>query len=285
MLVEPVGQPDIPGNRRLGQTADFLHQSGRQGFPPTAHQTAFRALPQDAAAVGFGTHESPALVIADQVGSARPPPSGQLAGAAQVPRQPVVNLFGGATGQFWIVQQASSGRFPNPHLHQPAVDDEVAGDVPQEGVAAAPAGGVIQSGVQQLVGENEQAFCFVQACGRVDPEGPVVHVDGGYPDVVQLAEPAILAQGEVHRHRAQQGMVAGQPAASLFGGGGRPGGTGGRDDPFPGALDGLAHPAGDAIGQQRLPVGRLAVARRRRVGGVVVWFWLEPGEAVATRST
>lgn len=142
-------------------------------------------MPQGAAAVGLGIHEAPVLVGADQVGSARPAQGGQFAGAAQIARQLIVNLIGGTAGQLRIVQHSQGRWLPDPHLHQPAVDDEVAGGVPQKGIATAPAGSVVKPGVQQLVRQDEQTFSVVQPSGRVDPDRPVAHVDGGHPNVVQ----------------------------------------------------------------------------------------------------
>jgi len=61
---------------------------------------------------------------------------------------------------------------------------------------------VIQTGVQQLVGEHKQTFRLVQTRRRVDPDRPATHIDGRHPNSVQLAHARVFLQIEADRQRA-----------------------------------------------------------------------------------
>jgi len=71
-----------------------------------------------------------ALLLAEHIGQTRPAQGRQLAGAAQIARQLIVNLLGRISGQLGVVQQAQHRRRADPHFDQPTVDHEIAGDIP-----------------------------------------------------------------------------------------------------------------------------------------------------------
>ncbi len=72
----------------------------------------------------------PGQRLAEHVAEPASAQRGELAHPAQIGGDPVVDGLGGQAGELRIVEQAV-GHLADGHLHQPAVDDVVAGDVPQ----------------------------------------------------------------------------------------------------------------------------------------------------------
>lgn len=192
---------------------------------------------------------------AEDVAEALAAQGGQASHPAQVHGDAVVDLLGGQTGQLGVVQQPF-GHDADLHLAQPAVDDVVAGDVEEVGVAGAAAVAVAQGGVQHLVGQDEPPLLVVEGAQRIDVDLARLRVHGGDLDAVRAGEFGVGDERDAGREGAEQRVGGDEPAQGPL-----PGTPGGRR-----AVQGVApstrhvhrggHGAGQGGGERQLPVGR-----------------------------
>jgi hypothetical protein len=209
-------QLHLPVNRRLQQSADFLDQScGQQAA--CALLVAQQAFAQLGAAelvdIGVVARVALAAHIALQHVALATGQGAQLAHAAQIARDAVVDLFGAETAQLRVVEQADARRLAHVHLNQPVVDDKVAGHVPQKRLAPAPARQMAQGDVQNFVGDDETQLQLGQARAGVDVDGAQHFVDGGDGNVLALADAGVLDDVKRRDHAAQQRKAVHEPVA------------------------------------------------------------------------
>ena len=194
-FLDPLGQPGLPWNRRLVQRADGLDQPRRQDAP-VAGLVVVQALQQGPPAVLFPVGEELARPFVQHVHIVAAQRR-QAPAHAQVDRQAQVDVLGVPAAQFLVVQQAGVGRNADVHAHQPVVDDEVAGDVPQVGVAALPTAAVVQAGMQHLMRHDELGLLQAELPPRVDVDLAGADLHGGDADVHALADLPVLHQFEL----------------------------------------------------------------------------------------
>ncbi len=102
-------------------------------------------------------------VRAEHVAEAEAAHGGELAEPAHVGNDAVVDAFGGKVFEFGIVEATDVGQAADAHLDEPAVDHEVAGDVPEVGVASVSTVAVGEANVEHFVGDNETALLLREA--------------------------------------------------------------------------------------------------------------------------
>jgi hypothetical protein len=217
-LVEPAGQPRVPGQRRVAERADLLDQAAGQ-VAALLPLVQVEALGEAAAVelVEVDVVTGRAQRGAEHVAHALAAQGGQAALAAQVAGDAVVDLLGGQVRELWIVKQPL-GHGADVHLGRPAVDHVVAGDVEQVGVANAAAVAVAQGGVQHLVGQDEPPFLVVELPQRVDVDLACLGVDGGDRDAVRAGELRVGDQLDAGRDAAELGVPPARTKLRAWGG-------------------------------------------------------------------
>ncbi len=123
-LVQPARELRVPGQRRLAELADLLHQ-------PAGQEAAFLPLVQVEALVEAASVEAVEVDVvagraeraeraAEDVAESLAAQGGEPAHPARIAGDPVVDLLGGQAARFRVVEQ-SVGHGADLHLVQPAV--------------------------------------------------------------------------------------------------------------------------------------------------------------------
>ncbi len=135
----------------------------------------------------------------------------QLAIAAHIGHDPIIDSLGGLTLQVRVVQRAEARQRSDVHLDQPAVDHVIAGDVPQERIASLTAGMVAQPHVQQFMSHHEAAFVIAQAGIWIHIDFAHFGIDRGNRDAHATTQRRVLDDFECRRQRAKQRITADEP--------------------------------------------------------------------------
>ena len=223
LLVEPARELHVPGNGWAVERADLLEQSCRQ--ESASLLVVIREALRQRAAIeiveGRRVFARPPVAARplEDVARADAAERRQLPVAAQVDRQPVVDRIGRESLQFFVVQPTERRHLAEIHLVQPAVDHEIARDVPEVRVAPLSPRLVPQPDMQQLVREDELRFGETERGRRVDVDLFRLRRHRGDGDAETPNVVGRLDDRERGSERAQQGIAVDEPAARLFGSG------------------------------------------------------------------
>ncbi|MDC0671503.1 VWA-like domain-containing protein [Nannocystis sp. ncelm1] len=139
--------------------------------PPPLALVVREPLGQAAAKERVERHALAALphgLVAEHVAEVKAAKGSELAVAAEVDDDAIVDRLGREPLELRVVQEPERGQLADPHLDQPAVDHEVARDVPQVRISTLAAGLVAQPDVQQFVGDDESGRVVVEVGRGVD---------------------------------------------------------------------------------------------------------------------
>src|SRR5260221_6568292 len=96
---------------------------------------------------------------------------------------------------------------------EPAVDDEIAGDVPQEGIASLPGRFMAKADVEQLVSEDELRLLEAERPRRIDVDLLELRCHGSDAHAETMCDVRLLDDLKRGGQRAEEGIAVDEPAA------------------------------------------------------------------------